>query len=224
MKKNLLLVFGALLFLPGFIAAQPVPGSTVYDIPGNYTFVIPAGYTVTITVQAWGGGGGGGSGSGSQGGGGGGGYISRTYTNIGPGSYAIAVGSGGAPEPMEMIQVLISPGHKPPRAVKRAAAAAAMEATPPDRILPPTEPGVRVATAIQTMAAAAAAVLVPMLVMVKTVATPMVALEVPPMAALAAMMGIQAQATMAQTGEHLAAAAAAKGTMELLLAPVPMGK
>lgn len=97
MKKNLLLVFGTLLCLPGFIAAQPALGTTIYDVPGNYTFVIPAGYTVTITAQAWGGGGGGGTGAGARGGGGGGGYISRTYTNIGPGTYDIAVGSGGGP-------------------------------------------------------------------------------------------------------------------------------
>jgi Secretion system C-terminal sorting domain len=97
MKKNLLLVFGALLFITGFMAAQPVVGTTVYDIPDVYIYEVPEGYVINITVQAWGGGGGGGSGTGSQGGGGGGGYITRTYTNVPAGFYIIVVGAGGVP-------------------------------------------------------------------------------------------------------------------------------
>ncbi|PTM12196.1 MAG: hypothetical protein DA408_11430 [Bacteroidetes bacterium] len=85
-----------LLSLSLSLSAQPV--SRNFDVGQSGSYVIPAGYTATITVQAWGGGGGGeGSSGNAKGGGGGGGYTTNTYTDVPAGSYAIVVGAGGAP-------------------------------------------------------------------------------------------------------------------------------
>jgi hypothetical protein len=69
----------------------------VYNTPGTYTFIVPAGVT-KIMVEIWGGGGGGGScmGSGAGGGGGGGGYGKQIFTVTPFTSYTVVVGSGGS--------------------------------------------------------------------------------------------------------------------------------
>jgi len=82
--KNIILIVSLVLFSLG-LSAQPMDQN--FDVSGNY--VIPAGYTATITVEAWGGGG--------QSKGGGGGYTTNTYDNVPAGSYAIVVGAGGSP-------------------------------------------------------------------------------------------------------------------------------
>jgi Secretion system C-terminal sorting domain len=80
-------------FIPSFAIAQPV--SQTFDASGTY--IVPAGYTVSVVVQAWGGGGGGGvNTNGAKGGGAGGSYASSTLT-LSPGSYVVTVGAGGAP-------------------------------------------------------------------------------------------------------------------------------
>ena len=62
----------------------------------NGTYVVPAGYTAQITVEAWGGGAGGGSGSGNERGGGGGGAYASSTLNVTAGSYAVTVGTGNS--------------------------------------------------------------------------------------------------------------------------------
>lgn len=79
--------------IPSLAKAQPV--SQTFNASGTY--VVPAGYTVSVVIQAWGGGGGGGiNANGAKGGGAGGSYASSTIT-LSQGSYAVTVGSGGAP-------------------------------------------------------------------------------------------------------------------------------
>lgn len=74
--------------------AQPV--SQVFNSSG--TWVIPAGYTANIFIEAWGGGGGGGAQTPkAKGGGGGGAYANATFSNVPSGSYDVTVGTGGTP-------------------------------------------------------------------------------------------------------------------------------
>lgn len=71
-------------------------GST--NVPGTYSFTVPAGVT-SVTLAAWGGGGGGGgstnSGFGGSGGGGGGAVFTTTNVNTGN-VFTLVVGAGGA--------------------------------------------------------------------------------------------------------------------------------
>jgi len=86
-------------------AITPAVGSVLtYNSPGSFSYTIPAGVT-SITVEAWGAGGSGGNyeatiyGGASQGGGGGA-YSSSTIA-VNPGDvYSIAVGQGGASNPI----------------------------------------------------------------------------------------------------------------------------
>ncbi len=94
MNKNSTLFFILLLFTQ-LLHSQPV--SQTFDGGGTYTYTVPPGYTANVTIQAWGAGGGGGSNtSGAKGGGCGGAYASSTVA-LGPGSYTVVVGTGGAP-------------------------------------------------------------------------------------------------------------------------------
>lgn len=71
--------------------------SEVCTFTSDGDFIVPVGFTVNVSVRAWGGGGGGGnSDSGSQHGGGGGGYSAASFVNVTAGNYSITVGSGGA--------------------------------------------------------------------------------------------------------------------------------
>ena len=83
-------VFLALLLLSLTTQAQ-APASQTYNTAGTFTFVVNAGYTATVKIQAWGGGGGGGAD------GGGGGAFAGTTTNVVlmPGTYTVTVGAGG---------------------------------------------------------------------------------------------------------------------------------
>lgn len=82
------ILLAALLFLnASFLYSQPV--SQTFNTSGTY--VVPAGYTAIVTIQAWGGGGGG-----NGGGGGGGAYASRTSVSLPAGNYTVTVGTGGA--------------------------------------------------------------------------------------------------------------------------------
>src|SRR5688572_17345624 len=70
------------------------PTSQTFNTSGNY--IVPAGYSATVTIEVWGGGGGGGPNiSGVRAGGGGGAYASSTLS-LGPGSYPVTVGTGGS--------------------------------------------------------------------------------------------------------------------------------
>ena len=82
----------ALLFIGITSHAQAV--SQTYSTGGSFTFVVPAGYTATVKIEAWGGGGGGPAIIG----GGGGGAFAGTTNNIVllPGTYAVTVGDGGS--------------------------------------------------------------------------------------------------------------------------------
>lgn len=88
----------SLLFLSVNVISQSAmaqPASQTFNSSGTY--VVPAGYTVSAVIQAWGGGGGGGSNTdGAKGGGGGGSYASSVLT-LSAGSYTVTVGVGGAP-------------------------------------------------------------------------------------------------------------------------------
>lgn len=75
------------------LSAQPVDATFTTD--GLY--VVPAGYTAIVTIEAWGGGGGSQNGAGPNGGGGGGAYARSTNVTLPPGSYEVFVGAGGAP-------------------------------------------------------------------------------------------------------------------------------
>lgn len=87
------LLFLSASFFPKSATGQPV--SQTFNTSGTY--VVPAGYTVSVIVEAWGGGGGGGTTtSGAKGGGAGGAYASSTLT-LSSGSYTVVVGTGGAP-------------------------------------------------------------------------------------------------------------------------------
>jgi hypothetical protein len=88
---------------PGIGAAGTIPLTNfqVFNVPGNYTFTVPAGVSA-ILVEAWGGGGGGGGASfgasdaGGGGGGGGGGY-GKSIISVTPGQvFPLVVGNGGA--------------------------------------------------------------------------------------------------------------------------------
>ena len=81
----------ALLFVGISSYAQPSVSQT-YSTAGTFTFVVNAGYTATVKIQAWGGGGGGGLN------GGGGGAFAGTTNNVVllPGTYTVIVGVGGA--------------------------------------------------------------------------------------------------------------------------------
>ncbi|WP_367392358.1 T9SS type A sorting domain-containing protein [Lewinella sp. LCG006] len=80
-------------------ATPPVVGNVcTFNSSGNFT--VPAGYSVTVSVQVWGGGGGGGDdiagGTSSAPGGGGGGYSTGTFTISG--TTLVTVGAGGVPD------------------------------------------------------------------------------------------------------------------------------
>ena len=86
-------ILASFLLLIGITShAQAV--SQTYSTPGSFTFVVPAGYTATVKIEAWGGGGGGPAIIG----GGGGGAFAGTTNNIVllPGTYAVTVGGGGS--------------------------------------------------------------------------------------------------------------------------------
>ena len=70
--------------------AQPSTSQT-YSTAGTFTFVVNAGYTATVKIEAWGGGG---CGFIIKGGGGGA-YASMTNVVLSPGSYTVTVGAGG---------------------------------------------------------------------------------------------------------------------------------
>jgi hypothetical protein len=93
---SFLFFYGILIFSLD-VNAQPVSRTYGDDEPaGTYQYNIPAGYTATLTVQAWGGGGAGGpSTTGNKGGGGGGAYASTTFINVPSGNYTLVVGTGG---------------------------------------------------------------------------------------------------------------------------------
>lgn len=75
-------------------SAKAQPTNQTFTSSGTYS--VPAGYFVSVTIEAWGAGGGGGTNTGNaKGGGGGGAYASRT-TILGPGNYTVTVGTGGA--------------------------------------------------------------------------------------------------------------------------------
>ncbi len=103
MKKNFTsLLVGPFLFSLLFLSATIIPQSAMAQ-PASQTFnssgtyVVPAGYTVSVVIQAWGGGGGGGNNTdGAKGGGGGGSYASSVLT-LSAGSYTVTVGAGGGP-------------------------------------------------------------------------------------------------------------------------------
>lgn len=90
-KKGLVLFIILLGCAPGVVAQ---PTSETFNTSGNY--IVPAGYTAIVKVEAWGGGGGGGvfTNVNSRGGGGGGAYASSTIL-LSPGTYAVVVGTGG---------------------------------------------------------------------------------------------------------------------------------
>jgi len=74
-------------------AVSSQPASQTFNSSGTY--IVPSGYAVSVTIQAWGGGGGGGSNtSGAKGGGTGGAYASSVIT-LTAGSYTVTVGAGG---------------------------------------------------------------------------------------------------------------------------------
>ena len=91
--KNQVKKVGALAFALLFVGiisyAQPSTSQT-YSTAGTFTFVVNAGYTATVKIEAWGGGGGA-----FSSGGGGGAYASMTNVVLSPGSYTVTVGAGG---------------------------------------------------------------------------------------------------------------------------------
>ncbi|MBN8536391.1 MAG: hypothetical protein J0M15_05025 [Deltaproteobacteria bacterium] len=87
---------------PGIGTAGTIPLTNfqIFNLPGNYTFMVPPG-VAAILVEAWGGGGGGGGSSfganaaGGGGGGGGGGY-GKAIISVTPGQvFPLVVGAGG---------------------------------------------------------------------------------------------------------------------------------
>ena len=74
-----------------------VHGMQTYATSGAFSFTAPAGVT-SVHVKVWGAGGGGGSTNGTAafGGGGGGGGYAEGFVAVGPGNYAVTVGSFGA--------------------------------------------------------------------------------------------------------------------------------
>jgi hypothetical protein len=83
-----------LVFLMGSISfAQPL--DQTFNTAGTSTYVIPPGFTATITAQVWGAGGGGGGGGNAAGGGGGGAYASSQFLNLPAGTYNVVVGAAG---------------------------------------------------------------------------------------------------------------------------------
>jgi hypothetical protein len=83
-----------------FIRAQPVSQtfSTAGTFSGASGYVVPAGYSAIVTIEAWGGGGSGGGGAAannSRTGGGGGAYARITGQILPAGNYTITVGAGG---------------------------------------------------------------------------------------------------------------------------------
>ncbi len=90
--KVLFLKILVLLFV-NTISAQT---TRVFDVPGTYTFTLPAG-TTSATVEVWGGGGGAGASTALNGGGGGGGgaYARTVFTNPVAGTYTVVVGAAG---------------------------------------------------------------------------------------------------------------------------------
>ena len=89
-KKIIILLF-PLWGLGGFFTAHAQPVTQIFNASGTYT--VPAGYTATVKIEAWGGGGSGGV----ESGGGGGGAYTGTITNIVllSGTYTVTVGAGG---------------------------------------------------------------------------------------------------------------------------------
>jgi Secretion system C-terminal sorting domain len=83
-----------------FILAQPVSQtfSTAGTFSGASGYVVPAGYTAIVTIEAWGAGGSGGGGNAGNGdrtGGGGGAYAQITGQTLVAGNYTVTVGAGG---------------------------------------------------------------------------------------------------------------------------------
>lgn len=91
---------GTAFILQGEGGDDPVHGTQTYNVPGNYTFVVPDGISRLI-VDMWGAGGGGGGGAlgtinqGSGGGGGAGSYLSLSLPVVSGQIIPIVVGSGG---------------------------------------------------------------------------------------------------------------------------------
>ena len=86
-----------LLATTAFVAAAARRFRTVWDVPGSYSWLCPAG-VLQILFRGWGPGGSGGVGSGGYpgGGGGGGGYL-EVLLDVVPGqNYAVVVGAGAA--------------------------------------------------------------------------------------------------------------------------------
>ncbi len=95
MKKNYFsFVCFSFLFFVCAIAAISQPISQTFNVSGTYT--VPAGYSASVTLEAWGAGGGGGTNSGNAKGGGGGGAYASTTLTLTAGSYTVTVGGGGA--------------------------------------------------------------------------------------------------------------------------------
>lgn len=91
--KNYTIFFIVFIFLSCSINSQPV--SQTFNSSGTY--IVPAGYSAIVTIQALGAGGGGGTNSGNAKGGGGGGAFASISTTLTAGSYAVTVGIGGGP-------------------------------------------------------------------------------------------------------------------------------
>jgi hypothetical protein len=92
MNKNYLSITLLLIFFHLFSNAQPV--SQTFNASGTY--IVPAGYTAVVTIEAWGGGGGGGNAGNGGKGGGGGAYAKVTGQILAAGGYTVTVGVGGS--------------------------------------------------------------------------------------------------------------------------------
>lgn len=93
-KKGEPLFFSLFLFLTSFFSTTLNSQPTSQTFNSSGTYIVPAGYSAIVTIQAWGGGGGGSATHG--GGGGGGGAYSSVTTTIPAGSYVVTVGNAGA--------------------------------------------------------------------------------------------------------------------------------
>jgi hypothetical protein len=90
-KLNFIFSFLLLLLAALIVDAQP----TDQTFNANGTYVIPAGWTATVSIEVWGAGGSGGGGNKSAKTGGGGGGYARLVTTLTAGSYTVTVGKGG---------------------------------------------------------------------------------------------------------------------------------
>jgi hypothetical protein len=92
-SQKLNFIFSFLLLLLSFFIANAQPTDQTFN--ANGTYVIPAGWTATVSIEVWGAGGSGGGGNSSAKYGGGGGGYARLVTTLVAGSYTVTVGKGG---------------------------------------------------------------------------------------------------------------------------------